>query len=93
MLAAIDLNDDTPLEADKIENIALKRHLAAKFEKCKPPAAKQAPHRRFGVGGLAAHLLCESAEALGGRSWRGVCGTNPSPGAFGATLSHNKGRG
>jgi hypothetical protein len=24
--------------------------------------------------------------------WFGVCGTNPSPGAFGATLSH-KGRG
>src|SRR3984957_10659241 len=72
MLATIDLDDHAPFEADEIKNEGLKRYLSAKFEKRQSPVAEQSPHGRFGVGRVMAHLLCESADALGGWSmaWR-----------------------
>src|SRR3984957_15212897 len=72
MLATIDLDDHAPFEADEIKNKGLKRYLSAKFEKRQSPVAEKSPHGRVGVGRVMAHLLCESADALGGWSmaWR-----------------------
>jgi len=67
VLTAIDLDNHALFEANEIENKVLKGDLATEFEECKPPVAKQAPHSGFSVGWFAAHLFCESADALGGR--------------------------
>jgi hypothetical protein len=45
----------------------LKGDLTTKLEEGEPPAAEQSPHRYFGVGLLAAQLLCEATDALGDR--------------------------
>jgi len=50
MLAAIDLNDDVPFEANKIKNKLAKRNLSSKLESDKPTTAQQTPHRSFSVG-------------------------------------------
>ena len=68
MLAAIDFNDEALFEANKIENEVLKGRLPAEFEAREPPVAEQSPHGQFGIGGLAAHLLGEAADTLGGRT-------------------------
>src|SRR5258708_1133421 len=72
VLTTIDFDDEALLEANEIENKALKGDLATKLEERKASVAQQAPHRSLGVGGLAPHLLCEVADALGGRPmvWR-----------------------
>jgi len=64
MLAAIDLDNQTPIEAHKIKNEALKRNLASKFELQETPVAQQSPHRCFNVRWLATHLLCELSDAF-----------------------------
>ena len=95
MLTAVDLNDEASLEANEIENKALKGNLTTKFELCKPSIAEQTPHRRFSVRGLAAHRLCEIADALRGCSMAWRLRHEPLTRrltSFGATLSH-KGRG
>ena len=66
MLATVDFDDEALFEANKVENEVLKGYLPAKFETCEAPVAEQSPHRSFSVGRLAAHLLCEAADALGG---------------------------
>jgi len=92
MLATIDFNDEALLETNEIENIALKRNLPAKFEVLQPPIAEQSPHRRFGVGRLAAHL-CKITDALYSRTMAWCLRHVPRRRTtFSATLSH-KGRG
>jgi hypothetical protein len=44
MLAAIDLDDDTPFEADEIGNEALKWDLPSEFESEEAASAQQPPH-------------------------------------------------
>jgi hypothetical protein len=47
VLTAIDLHDKTLLEADKIENVILERHLTTKFERSdREEAATSPPLRR-----------------------------------------------
>jgi len=72
MLTTVDLDDEALFKTNKIENEALKRHLPAKFETRQSPIAEQSPNGGLGIGRLAAHLLCEAADALGGRPmvWR-----------------------
>jgi hypothetical protein len=67
VLTTIDFDDDAPFKANEVENKALKGDLPTKFEKHETPIAEQSPHGSFSVGRLAAHLLCEIADALGGR--------------------------
>jgi hypothetical protein len=95
MLTAIDFDDEALFEASEVENEVLKGDLATKLEKRKAPVAEQAPHGGFGVGGFAAHLLGEVADALGGRPMVWRLRREPITRrltSFGATLSH-KGRG
>ena len=66
VLTAIDLDDDALFKANEVKNKVLKGDLPAKFEELKPSVAKQSPHGCFSVGRLAAHLLCETADAFGG---------------------------
>ena len=68
MLTAVDLDDELPFKADEVENVVLKGDLPSKFVFCEASIAEQTPHRQFGVGGLVAHFLRETAEALGDRS-------------------------
>src|SRR6266481_1887965 len=68
MLAAIDFDDETPLEADEIKNEVLKGHLATELEVCEAVIAEQLPHARFSIGWLPTYPFCEVADALGGRS-------------------------
>jgi len=68
MLTAVYFDDDAFLETHKIENVVLKGDLPSKFVFCEASIAEQTPHRQFGVGGLVAHFLRETAEALGDRS-------------------------
>ena len=72
VLTTIDFDDDTFLEANKIENKCLKRHLPSKFEERKSPVTQQPPHGRFSICRFVAHLLRKIADALDGRSmvWR-----------------------
>ena len=72
MLATVDLDDDPLFKANEIENKVLKWDLPAKFEEREPSIAQQSPHGCFSVGRLAAHLLCEIADALGGRPAGGL---------------------
>jgi hypothetical protein len=95
MLTAVDLNDQASLEANEIENKALKGNLTTKFELRKPSITEQTPHRRFSLRGLAAHRLCEIADVL--RSWSMAWRLRHEPltrrlTSFAATLSH-EGRG
>jgi hypothetical protein len=46
MLATVDFDDETPLEADEIKNEALKGHLATELEVCEAVIAQQLPHTR-----------------------------------------------
>src|SRR4029077_5885152 len=68
VLAAVDFDDDPLFEANEIKNKVLKGDLATKLEKRKAPVAKQSPHGGLGVGRLATHLFCKTANALGGWS-------------------------
>ncbi len=95
MLTTIDLDDEPLVEANEVENQVLERDLPAKLEKLEPPIAQQSPHPCFGIGWLPPHLLCETADALGGRSMVWRLRREPLTRrrtSFGATLSH-KGRG
>jgi hypothetical protein len=92
VLTTIDFDDDAPFETDKIENKALKGDLPTKFEKRKSSMTEQAPHGRFGIRRFATHLLCEIADALGGRTMVWRLRHEPLTRRLGATLSH-KGRG
>ncbi len=67
MLTAIDFDDDPLFETDEVENIVLKGHLVTKFEERQPSIAEQSPHGCLSVGRFATHLLCETADAFGGR--------------------------
>jgi hypothetical protein len=67
MLAAVDLDDEAPFKADKIDNEVLKGDLPTKLEARQSTVTQQAPHRRFGVRGFVTHLFCETADTLGGR--------------------------
>lgn len=55
MLTAIDLNNETLLEADKIKNIALEWDLSAKLEVSELPMTQQPPHRGFRVSRFLSH--------------------------------------
>jgi hypothetical protein len=72
VLAAIDLNDETLFETDKIKNKISKGNLPAKLELREPAVSRQSPHFGFSVRRFAAHLLGEIPDAFGGRSmaWR-----------------------
>jgi len=72
MLTAVDLDDGAFLKANEVEDEILKRHLPAKLVSCEPPIAEQPPHRCFRLSGLAAHALCELADAFSNRPmvWR-----------------------
>jgi hypothetical protein len=75
VLTTIDFDDHALFEANKIENKILKWNLPSKFEECEPSIAQQSPHGCFSVGRLAAHPLCEIADAFGGGPmvWRLRC--------------------
>jgi hypothetical protein len=95
VLATVDFDDYPLFEAHEIENEVLKWDLPPKFKGHEAPASKQSPHSRLGVGGIAAHLFCEIADAFGG--WPMVWRVRHGPltrrlTSFGATLSH-RGRG
>jgi hypothetical protein len=77
MLTTIDFDDEVLFEAHEVENEVLKWHLPPKLEEREPSAAEQSPHGRFSVGGLATHLLCEMADALGGRPMMGCLRHEP----------------
>jgi hypothetical protein len=81
MLAAIDFDDETPLEADEIKNEVLKGHLATELEVCEAVIAEQLPHARFGIGWLPTHPFREVADALGGRSMVRCLRHEPLPSA------------
>ena len=93
MLAAVNFNNDPALKTYEIENIVSEWDLAAEFCPGESTAAKQMPHRHFGIGCASPHISSVIADALCNWSVM-IGGHNPSPGpAFGrATLSH-KGRG
>jgi len=67
VLTTVDFDDDPLIEANEVKNKALKRDLPTEFEERQPSIAEQPPHRGFCIGGLATHLPCENAEALGCR--------------------------
>jgi hypothetical protein len=91
MLAAIDFDDETPLEADEIKNEVLKGHLATELEVCEAVIAQQLPHTRFSIGWPPDAFFLRSR----GCAWRSVddaafAARTPHP-ALRATFSH-KGR-
>src|SRR6476620_8747587 len=65
VLAPIYLDNETFLEADEVEDEALKWCLPTKFVLRKPPITKQPPHRCFGIRRLPTHPLREIADAFG----------------------------
>ena len=65
VLTAIDFDDETLFETDKIKNEILKGNLPAKFELREPAISEQSPHFGFSVGRLATHLLGEIAATFG----------------------------
>ena len=67
MLTSIDLDDQARFKANEVDNKVLEGNLSAKLELRESPIAQQTPHRLLGVSGFAAHVLCEVADALGGR--------------------------
>jgi hypothetical protein len=91
MLAAIDFDHQTPLEADKIQNEVLKGHLPAEFEVRKPVIAEQSPNSRLSIRRLATHLFSEGSDTLAGRSMMWVFAARTPHPALRATFSH-KGR-
>jgi hypothetical protein len=72
VLTAIDFDNETLFETDKIENKILKRNLPTKFELREPAISKQSPHLGFSVRRFSTHLLREIADAFAGWSmaWR-----------------------
>src|SRR5262245_26902528 len=68
MLAAVDLDHQTFLETDEVENVVLERDLSAKLESGEPTIPQQPPHRCLGVGWLMPHLSRKLAETPGRRS-------------------------
>ena len=66
VLTAVDFNDETLFETDKIKNEILKGNLSAKFELREPSISEQSPHFGFSVRRFATHLLGEIADAFGG---------------------------
>jgi hypothetical protein len=50
MLPAVELDDQSPLNARKIDNIEPYRMLPAKFTICDIPAAQPKPQTAFGIG-------------------------------------------
>jgi hypothetical protein len=65
VLAAIDFDDETLFETDKIKNKILKGNLPPKFELRESAVSQQSPHSGFSVCRLATHLLGEIADAFG----------------------------
>jgi hypothetical protein len=65
VLPAIDLDDETLFETDKIKDKILKGNLPTKFELREPAVSQQSPHFGFSVGRLATHHLGEIAGAFG----------------------------
>jgi len=49
MLAAIHLNNQTSLEADKIRDVPPDRNLATEFKRCKPAVLQRQPKLTLGV--------------------------------------------
>src|SRR6478735_8407154 len=68
MLASVNLDHESFLETDKVENVVLERLLSAKLGCGEPTIPQQAPHCPFGVSRLVPHLPCKLAERRGGRS-------------------------
>jgi hypothetical protein len=54
MLAAIDLNDDLPLGAQKIDDAAVDGDLSLEFQAGEPTVAQAKPENAFGVGLISA---------------------------------------
>jgi hypothetical protein len=92
MLTAIDLDDDPLFEANEVQNEALKRDRRRNLKSAsRRPRSSRRMAASASVGSRRIFFAKVRMRLAVGR-WFGVCGTNPSPGAFGATLSH-KGRG
>jgi hypothetical protein len=53
MLAAVNLNDEFPIKASKVDNISSDRHLALELVISKPMSAKVIPEPPFGVAHFA----------------------------------------
>jgi hypothetical protein len=72
MVTAIDFDDETFFETDKIKNKILKGNLPAKFELREPPVSQQSPHFGFRVRRFTTHLLGKIADAFGrwSMTWR-----------------------
>jgi hypothetical protein len=95
VLTTIDFDDYAFFKAYEIQNEILKWDLTPKFKDRKASVSKQPPHRRLSVGRVAAHLLCEIADAFGDRPVVSHMRQGPLTRrltSLGATLSH-RGRG
>src|SRR3954470_15388654 len=56
MLAAVELDDELPLEADEVHDVASELLLPAELEAAEAAVAQQAPHPPLGFRRLAPHL-------------------------------------
>jgi hypothetical protein len=61
VLAAIDLDDQPRLEADKIEDVAIQRRLPFELQPFKLPAAQCLPQQVLGLRRVGAHAAGEAA--------------------------------
>jgi hypothetical protein len=76
VLAPIYLDNETFLEADEVEDEALKWCLPTKFVLRKPPITKQPPHRCFGIRGSRRIRFAKLRMRSATRRWLGACGAN-----------------
>jgi hypothetical protein len=93
VLAAVDLNDESMLEAYKIQKVVLEWYLAAKLYVRQAPISKQLPHCGFGIGRDATHAACMTSDGL--FDWTMVCADrhDPSPGMLRTPPSPTRGYG
>jgi hypothetical protein len=64
VLAAVDLDDEAPLGAEKIDDVAVDLELAAEFEGAELPIAKDAPELALSVGGVPTKLACPACKMM-----------------------------
>ena len=91
MLAAVNLDDQTPFQANKIQNVTSKWKLPAKLDLGELAVSEQMPHYGFGIGGAVPHIPRVVAKSLGNGPM--ICPDRHGPLtrlALLATLSHKE---
>jgi hypothetical protein len=65
MMTAIQLDHESMLEANEVDDVMADRILALEFASVQPTAPQAVPERAFGIRRLLAELFCKRAEIHG----------------------------